>query len=103
MRARPYKTAEGRVEGAVLSFLDVDELKRSLEHVAESKKLGDALNEIHIAINSTFEFDEIMRRVMERAGRDPRVPDGRHPPCSWLPLDSPARPGSTQGAGGHRL
>ena len=68
MRARPYRTAQGQVAGAVLSFIDVDELKRSLEQTAESKKLSDALNEIDISMNSTFEFDEIMRRVMDRAG-----------------------------------
>ncbi len=68
VRVRPYKTVEGRVEGAVLSFIDVDELKRALERTAESKHLGDALNDIDVSIHSTFEFDEIMRRVMERAG-----------------------------------
>ena len=69
MRVQPYKTAQGRVEGAVLSFIDVDELKRGLERMAQSKRLGDALNEIDVSIHSTFEFDEIMRRVMERAGK----------------------------------
>jgi serine phosphatase RsbU (regulator of sigma subunit)/PAS domain-containing protein len=69
MRVRPYQTAEGQVEGAVLTFVDVDELKQSLDHLAESKRLGDAVNEIGISINSTFDFDEIMSRMMERAGK----------------------------------
>ena len=68
MRVRPSRTANGRVEGAVLTFIDVDDLKRALESTTESKRLGDALNDIDVSIHSTFEFDEIMRRVMERAG-----------------------------------
>ena len=31
LRVRPYKTQEGKIEGAVLSFQDVDTLKRTLE------------------------------------------------------------------------
>ena len=69
MRVRPSRTAKGGVEGAVLTFIDVDDLKRALESTAESKRLGDALNDIDVSIHSTFEFDEIMRRVMERAGK----------------------------------
>ena len=64
VRVRPYKTAAGLVEGAIVSFVDVDELKRSLDMAEEAKELSDALNEIGIAIRSTFELTEIMRRVM---------------------------------------
>ncbi len=69
MRVRPSRTAKGGVQGAVLTFIDVDDLKRALESTAESKRLGDALNDIEVSIHSTFEFDEIMRRVMDRAGK----------------------------------
>ena len=37
VRVRPSKTAEGRAEGAILSFIDVDELKRSLEAEREAR------------------------------------------------------------------
>ncbi len=37
VRVRPSTTAAGRVEGAILSFVDVDELKRSLEATSEAK------------------------------------------------------------------
>ena len=76
LRVRPYKTGDGRIEGAVLSFIDVDELKRSLEATAQAKRLSEALNDIDLAINSTFEFDEIMRRVMTRSSKALRSESG---------------------------
>src|SRR2546429_695883 len=42
MRVRPYKTAENKIEGAVISFQDIDALKRSLE---QSRHYADALIE----------------------------------------------------------
>ncbi len=42
LRVRPYKTWEGRVEGAVLSFQDIDNLKRTLE---QTRTFAEALIE----------------------------------------------------------
>src|SRR5207245_9277164 len=42
MRVHPYKTAENKIEGAVISFQDIDALKRSLE---QSRHYADALIE----------------------------------------------------------
>jgi PAS domain S-box-containing protein len=42
MRARPYKTSENKIEGAVISFLDIDALKRLLE---ETRAYADTLVE----------------------------------------------------------
>lgn len=53
----PVKSAYGQVEGLVLSMVDVTE--RVLAH-----KLSDALNDISKAISSTFDFDEILQRVV---------------------------------------
>jgi two-component system, chemotaxis family, CheB/CheR fusion protein len=64
MRARPYKTSSNHIEGVVLSFVDVNELKRAMEAIQAARALADALNEANAAIGSTLEFDEIMRRVM---------------------------------------
>jgi chemotaxis methyl-accepting protein methylase/GAF domain-containing protein len=69
MRARPYKTSSNHIEGVVLSFVDVDELKRAMEASQAAKALADALNEANAAIGSTLEFDEIVRRVMLVATR----------------------------------
>ncbi len=45
LRARPYLTMEGRVEGAVLAFFDIDLLKRSLEQVNRAREYAEALVE----------------------------------------------------------
>jgi len=42
MRARPYKTSENKVEGAVISFQDIDALKRVVE---ETRAYADTLIE----------------------------------------------------------
>lgn len=38
VQIRPYKTAENKIEGAVVVLLDIDQLKHSLEQVKESRK-----------------------------------------------------------------
>ena len=45
MRARPYLTLENRVDGAVIAFLDIDLLKRSLEQVNRAREYAEALVE----------------------------------------------------------
>jgi two-component system CheB/CheR fusion protein len=42
MRVRPYKTWDNKIEGAVLSFQDIDALKRNLE---QAQLFADAINE----------------------------------------------------------
>ena len=43
MRVRPYRTAENRIEGAVLQLLDVDEIKRSLEQARNARNFAEAV------------------------------------------------------------
>jgi len=69
VRVRPYRTSDKRIEGAVLSFVDVDDLTRALARVQEASTLSTALNEVNVAISSTLELGEIMRRVLDRAAR----------------------------------
>src|SRR5262249_61507419 len=45
LRARPYRTADNRIDGAVLAFFDIDPLKRSLEQVNRSRDYAEALVE----------------------------------------------------------
>ena len=45
MRIRPYKTAENKIEGAILSLLDIDELKRKSEQLKESRNFSEAIVE----------------------------------------------------------
>ncbi len=43
MRVRPYRTAENRIDGAVLQLLDVDEIKRSLEKARNARDFAEAV------------------------------------------------------------
>ncbi|QSQ26018.1 PAS domain-containing protein [Pyxidicoccus parkwayensis] len=43
LRLRPYKTVDSRIEGAVMTVLDVDRLKRSLEEAQQARELAHAI------------------------------------------------------------
>jgi two-component system CheB/CheR fusion protein len=45
MRVRPYRTADNRVDGAVVAFVDIDPLKRSLEQVSRARTYSEVLVE----------------------------------------------------------
>jgi len=45
MRVHPYRTAENKIEGAVIAFIEITELKSSLDETSESKKYSDAIIE----------------------------------------------------------
>ena len=56
MRIRPYKTWDNKLDGAVLSFQDIDVFKRSLE---QSQRFADAL--IENAREATLVLDQDLR------------------------------------------
>lgn len=43
LRIRPYRTAENRIEGAVLQLLDIDQLKRSLEEARQARDYAEGV------------------------------------------------------------
>ena len=45
MRIRPYRTLENRIDGAVLTWVDIGALKRSLEQIKESRDYAEAIVE----------------------------------------------------------
>jgi PAS domain S-box-containing protein len=45
LRIQPYKTAQGRVEGAVLQLLDIDQLKLSIEELEHARDYAEAIIE----------------------------------------------------------
>ncbi len=45
MRARPARTADNRIDGAILSFLDIDLVKKSLEAAQRARDYAEALME----------------------------------------------------------
>ena len=58
MRCRPYKTSENKVEGAVISFVDIDALKRLVE---ETRAYADTL--IETAREAIVILDDKLRVV----------------------------------------
>ena len=45
MRIRPYRTLENRIDGAVLTWVDINALKRSMEQIKESRDYTEAIVE----------------------------------------------------------
>jgi two-component system, chemotaxis family, CheB/CheR fusion protein len=43
VRVRPYRTADNRIDGAVISFVDIDALKRSLEQTRAARDQAQAI------------------------------------------------------------
>jgi PAS domain S-box-containing protein len=58
----PVKDSSGRVQGLVLSLVDVTD-------TIHSKQMSDALNSINAAVNSTLDFDELMQRVVSESAQ----------------------------------
>ena len=50
LRVRPFLTVEGRIDGAVLTFVDIDELQRSLEATRAAAGLNESLNRMIAAL-----------------------------------------------------
>jgi two-component system CheB/CheR fusion protein len=43
LRLRPYKTADSRIDGVVMTVLDIDSLKRSADEVRQARELAQAI------------------------------------------------------------
>ncbi|MHB0977621.1 MAG: MEDS domain-containing protein [Candidatus Aquicultorales bacterium] len=57
-----FPIGDGAIKGAVIAFSDITERK-------QAEELSHALNRINLAVSSTLDFDEIMRRVFVEVGR----------------------------------
>jgi chemotaxis methyl-accepting protein methylase/GAF domain-containing protein len=67
MRILPYRTTDHRVEGAVVSFVDIDELKRDLDRTAEAVRFSEARAAVNAVLLSTDRPDELLTRVLSEA------------------------------------
>ena len=65
MEIRPYRSVEDRVDGVVVSFLDIDDLKKGIQRAERQARLTDALNELDRGIASTMSIDEIMQCAID--------------------------------------
>jgi len=59
MRIRPYRTAENRIDGAVIAFLDIDPVKLGLEQVNRARDYAEAL--VETVSESLVVLDESLR------------------------------------------
>ena len=69
MRIQPYRLAEGEVDGAVLTFIDINDLKYNIRRVERRAQLSSALNDIEATLASTLTFDEIMQGALDEGVR----------------------------------
>lgn len=60
VNAVPFRDREGRLVGTLVSFRDVT-------HRERVERLDRALSEISIAVNSSFDYDTILQRALDRA------------------------------------
>lgn len=67
MRIMPYQTLDNVIDGVVVTFSDITQLKRLEETLLKSGSLSRALNVIHVAISSSLDFDDVMRAVVVKA------------------------------------
>ncbi len=63
------KDDAGNITGILSSGEDITERRRTEEKLRRAKELSDALNNINTVINSTLDFDEIMRRVIVESAK----------------------------------
>jgi two-component system CheB/CheR fusion protein len=72
VRIRPYKTLENKIDGVLITLVDVDTLKRSLEQLEDSKEKIQLLNEmLEKRVSSrTFELkktnNDLQNEIAER-------------------------------------
>ncbi|MCL5104267.1 MAG: SpoIIE family protein phosphatase [Armatimonadetes bacterium] len=67
MRIVPYRTLDNVIDGVVITFSDITQLKDLEAALLKSESLGLALNVIHVAISSSLDFHEVMRAVVVKA------------------------------------
>lgn len=67
MRIMPYRTLEDVIDGVVITFSDITQLKELESTLRETGSLSRALNIIHVAISSSLDFQDVMRAVVVKA------------------------------------
>ena len=58
LRVRPYQTRDNHVDGAIMTLVDIDELHRSLDRVADFSRLSEGLGKVAEALRSGLEPGE---------------------------------------------
>lgn len=67
MHIMPYLTLDNVIDGVVITFSDITQLKHLEEALLQSGSRSRALSVIHVAINSSLDSDDVMRTVVVKA------------------------------------
>jgi len=81
MRLMPYRTLDNVIEGAVLTFVDIDALKRTQEALEENEALYRAL--VTASADVVYRMNPDWSEMRELHGRD-FIPDTDSPSRAWL-------------------
>ena len=74
MHVRPYKTQENRIEGVVMIFVDIDELKKTAERLQRARAYAEAIVDVSsplIMVNSRLRVERASRAYCEMFGATP--------------------------------
>ena len=67
MRIRPYQTEDNRIEGAVVTLVDVHELRTTLAKVSQATRLSDGVNRMLAALQDEREVSSVIRVMLQEA------------------------------------
>jgi two-component system CheB/CheR fusion protein len=74
LRVRPYKTQENRIEGTVLMFVDIDELKKGADRLQRARAYAEAIVDVSsplVVLNTRLRVERASRSYCEMFGTTP--------------------------------
>jgi two-component system CheB/CheR fusion protein len=81
LRVRPYKTGENRIEGVVLLFVDIDELKKGTQRLERSRAYAEAIVDTVgsplLILNARLRVERANRSYYQVFGRTPEETEGQ--------------------------
>ena len=67
VRVRPYQTDQNRIEGAVITLLDIDDLRRALAGLRQSADLSDVVNQVLSGLQADQPLERMMPVLLDRS------------------------------------
>ena len=74
LRVRPYKTQGNRIEGVVMMFLDIDELKKGADRLQRARAYAEAIVDVSsplLVLNSRLRVERASRSYCDMFGATP--------------------------------
>ena len=67
VRVRPYQTDQNRIEGAVITLLDIDELRRTLASLRQSADLSEVVSQVLSALQADQPLERMMPVLLAKS------------------------------------